>query len=61
MPFRGSKAGIVDAGKKALNHIGVEVGNQQVGTYPLEVAGLALHPSYSLERPEPGVLRPSGV
>ena len=51
----------MEAGKKALMNIGIEVGKQQVGTYPLRAAGFALHPSYRLERPEPGVMRPSGV
>ena len=53
----------MDAGKKAIQHIGVDVGKNQViwGTYPLRAVGLALHPSYRLDRPNPNVMIPSGV
>ena len=52
----------MDAGKKALNRIGVEVGKKQViwGRYPLIVAGFVLHPTYRIDRKPPDKMLPSG-
>ena len=53
----------MDAGKKALSRIGVEVGKKQViwGRYPLIVAGFVLHPTYRIDRMPPDKMLPSGV
>ena len=53
----------MDAGKKALNRIGVEVGKKQVigGRYPFIVAGFVLHPTYRIDRILPDRMLPSGV
>ena len=48
----------MDAGKKALDKIGIVVGKKVVvwGEYPLKVGGFALHPTYHIEHKNHGTL-----